>query len=988
MATSGEKPNFKIKTSADTPGGNLATMNVKGQHLQVDNFLNAQQKRLDALLYSLRDSQHHFLDYVSLLFHINYPTLPGYIKNESPPAGIKCYHPSQDTFKLVSRYVKTFNLRSMAVNQYQLEGIYLQCRKTNFNLIQGADFELWICYDSELDAHDIRLLEKKCVSINQWATSLELNVKVIPLNITAFRAGSPIPGYEEDSLLKLNTVVLNEFYATGLYLSGKIPRWWLVPPDQDPNTEEYLDSLFNDNTDLKHISLDFGPLPGLAPGELLTMGFHLLENAFDHIYSSTFNIMLLIMFLKDSSLPPTSNVYKQRIYENKTEPKEVDPNIIAHELLHQFFESNPEEHDAIELMRRCFYLSVSRHIDAQKNISYCWKKDELAIIVTHQWQWSKEQKEYIDAHGDWEDEKLMSENLQLGHRLLQSFATLSQFLKDHPTKTSLTSAQYQGIGKKLKSLFAPNENRIRLFNLNIQPIKSQEKLIFSPPKNNLATYQWQLSIGASGLNQKSYIIYRANYIFEIIAWAHFNGLLNSSSLVALNPGQSLFRELEFNDLIHSIQREFPHEDYPPTHPKIMSLPNEVFLKPPEISTLAIYINVGHDPMKQFSRQGMHQISQQSDSLSYSSTHTNLVQSVETIEINSWQEISYHVYEEDNALLTVIIQYLQHALDHPKHQVPKVIIECFCPQRNQAIKTRVEELFTSIYEKIFNIEMGSLGRFIFQLGKQIHMISVKNDKISLQSCDYRKSFIKWLEAPQTDFSPIYMDVYEKRSSTLATIFKNIIGYKINVFFLKLEKHKVQLIICDEWGSMIEWSLPWINEASLINPLYRFLRFIEAKQTHCLEVFKTIKSPENNTGIIPFKQRPIHMYEVKEEIAAPPKLTPTKLDPDSKKEQFYNFQVLVEATLENKPSVTLYCNQQTFKESELGNDVYQKCIEYLLTLHEPDQAYPCMVSDLEISHDFRSKKNTMPFQTIVYLHYKKQVEQGLNQALSHQLSQRSA
>ena len=986
MAKKSKPSKFKVQSTPRSDEEKEAMLPIRSQHPMIDRFLEVHNQRLNGCLTSLRESQQHFFEYLPLLLHANHQSLPGYVPGPLPAAGIAGYHPELSIYKLVSRYVKNYTATNHYIDQYLIEGVFLQCRQQNLKFVSGAEFEVWVCHKPNVNSLQIESLQKKCELIEKWALTLELPTKMLLVDIQEFQAGHPIPGYQDNVSAMLNTLVLDEFYSRAMHLAGRVPRWWLVPSDQESQPQTFYETLFEQQPELESITMDFGQITELATGDLITVAFHTLDQAFSDIYASVFKTAHIMALLHNAVAEPISRVIKKRIEQNNISPVDIDPNFIAYEQVEAGFHHIISTEESKELIQRSFFISISKHVDYHRRNKQAWKKDALDQLSAKWNHPPKQQQGLVTELGQWSIERMRVESSDIGHLLLEGYTLFAEKLSNHPLKAFLNKAVHHGLEDKLHTIFEKEQltdyRRILQFNINIHPLSIQEKLIISPFKAKNQALFWQISLSDPQNPQlKPQTIYRGERILETIAWAHFNGLITNHSTHAFISGPSHMREIEFNDVLQSIQKKFPHRTYSPTRPNILFLNNEHFLKPADVVHRVIYVNINQNPMEQFSREGMHQLSNQNDSLSYSISETNLVMSMDEIKFNSRQEIIIQHYSGEDSVLTLLKQFLTEVITSPCHEKPKIDVECFSLQRSQAIKQRMEDLFDKAFQKLFEPPYERQGRYIVKIGKKKHILFINNDQIEVRSSDTEKACQKILEAPQRDYSPIYLDDYGETESEKSLMLQQITPYEINVFYRKSKRTEATLMISDEWGSLIEWNIPLFNDATVVNPLFRFLRFIEEKQKHCLEVYKLMTSEKNRTGIASDKQRAINVYELRPaEGKSPNRLIQCRIDLEGKSEQFYNFQVMIESTSDHKPSITLYCNYQPFRQSEYGDFIYKKAIEYIFKQHQPERIFPCLITDLEISHEFRSEHNHLPFQTIIYLHYKQQVETALNKTLA--------
>ncbi|NVJ12437.1 class I adenylate cyclase, partial [Myxococcus sp. AM001] len=108
-----------------------------------------------------------------------------------------------------------------------------------------------------------------------------------------------------------------------------------------------------------------------------------------------------------------------------------------------------------------------------------------------------------------------------------------------------------------------------------------------------------------------------------------------------------------------------------------SVPGEVLL----------LVNVGIDPLKQFSQMNMHMTTERTDALGYSGVRENLILTIDQVTLNSWNELLVTRYDGPHALLDCLRDFLNSLPS--KGKKPNLRVRCFCRNRATAIAERVE-----------------------------------------------------------------------------------------------------------------------------------------------------------------------------------------------------------------------------------------------------------------------------------------------------------
>ena len=102
------------------------------------------------------------------------------------------------------------------------------------------------------------------------ADSLNLEVHFFLINSEQFRSGKGTPISTESSGKTQHFLLLEEFYRTAIYVAGKIPAWWLVPPHEQHNYPAYVQHLLQKRFISQHDIIDFGGLHAIPVEEFVS----------------------------------------------------------------------------------------------------------------------------------------------------------------------------------------------------------------------------------------------------------------------------------------------------------------------------------------------------------------------------------------------------------------------------------------------------------------------------------------------------------------------------------------------------------------------------------------------------------------------------------------------------------------------------------------------------------------------------------------------
>ena len=347
-------------------------------------FLNLNKLKMQRALDAITPRQKIFLEILPLLFHVNHPVLPGYVSSKAP-AGIADYAPSKLAIEKAKKLGKGFVYSKRARRIFGIESIFLMGSVGSIAYVKGSDMDLWLCHASNLSAGELELLQKKAHDIEKWGETLGLEVHFFLMDAEAFKHGAATPLSAESSGSTQHHLLLEEFYRTALYVAGRYPVWWLVPPEEENNYQAFVDNLLKQRFIERHDVIDFGGLENVPAEEFLGASFWHLYKAIDSPYKSLLKLMLMESYVDKYPNSHWSALrMKELVYEGESDVNKLDAYLILYAVLEEYFVERNEP-ERLNLMRYCFYSKLNEHeTRASKHLKQDWRQDVFNEML-QQW---------------------------------------------------------------------------------------------------------------------------------------------------------------------------------------------------------------------------------------------------------------------------------------------------------------------------------------------------------------------------------------------------------------------------------------------------------------------------------------------------------------------------------------------------------------------------------------------------------------------------
>ena len=337
-----------------SPGEEISS---KDLNAVIQRFKNLNQYRLHNVQNFLQPRQRIFLHLLPLIFHQNQALLPGFISTETP-FGIPDYHPNKSTIQAAKQFSKSYRYLRKALSYYAIDGIFLMGSVGSIAFSKTSDMDIWLCHTSSLSDDELDDLRKKAYAVEKWAQTLNLEVHFFLMDSEQFRRGENAPISSESSGQTQHYLLLEEFYRTAIYVAGKAPAWWIVPPHQEDNYSGYVEHLLTNRFISSLDVIDFGGLESVPAEEFISATLWHIYKSLGSPYKSLLKLFLMECYASEYPHPQwISRSLKEAVYHGEFDIDKLDPYLLIYEKVEEYLHLVASQ-KRLELSRQCFYLKI------------------------------------------------------------------------------------------------------------------------------------------------------------------------------------------------------------------------------------------------------------------------------------------------------------------------------------------------------------------------------------------------------------------------------------------------------------------------------------------------------------------------------------------------------------------------------------------------------------------------------------------------------
>jgi len=394
-------------------------------------FLAVNQGRMGRAMEGLAPGQQSLLRLLALFFHVNHPLLPGYV-SACTPAGVTGYEPDAPTLAAAQQLIRGFacSMGSACASE-PIHGLFLMGSLGTLAQTDQSDMDVWICLGPDLSDVALAALRKKCRRLEVWAASQGIEAHFFLIDAQRFAQGECVSQPSHGARAKpRNTLLLDEFYRTAIWLAGRTPMWWWVPAHEEARYAEFAQGLLANDVVGCDETIDLGHLAQIAPGEFLGAGLWQLFKGIESPYKSVLKLLLVEVYASEHPrVNCLSMGFKKRVYADRLDLDELDPYVVVYRRIEQYLQGRGEL-QRLELVRRSLYLKVGHKLSGSET-GMQWQR-RLLQRLTREWGWNEQHLAMLDNRSRWEAPQVSHELRALARELSVSYRSLSQLARDEP----------------------------------------------------------------------------------------------------------------------------------------------------------------------------------------------------------------------------------------------------------------------------------------------------------------------------------------------------------------------------------------------------------------------------------------------------------------------------------------------------------------------------------------------------------------------------
>lgn len=660
----------------------------------VELALIKQKQALEAMSDSF---QQVFLLLPSLL-HYHHPNLPGYLP-KTVLSGICFYQPSVDILKKLDELFAFQPSEPPSVDSCKVSALYSMGSTCSMGQSADSDLDIWVCVEQNLQPEEYQYLKQKCSLIEQWALSLGVQLTLFIVNVDRFRDKHHECLMGENCGSAQHMLLLEEFYRSANLLAGKLLLWFVIPDSFVINAQQYAsyDECIQALTECGAIDrnewIDFGSLIDLSAEEYFGASLWQLYKSIDSPFKAVLKTLLLEAY---SWKYPENKLIacqvKQAIQQNDMQYYHLDSYYMMLERVTEYLTA-VNDNQRLNLVRSCFYLKLNEKLSVDTNTN-SWRRTALTNLV-YEWGWSNEKIKDLDNCNSWKIQQARQIHEVILQTMMTGYRHLLNFGRRNNVESLISPKDLAILTRKLYATYEVLPGKVTIINSNISHDLSEPYLTFIHVKNDRVNrsgwYVYNQKPTLESIISHQYLEYSQSLV-KLVSWCYFNRLISEQTQLFYRAGDD-HSPLKLNQLVCDLQSYFSI-DFP-------SANEEDLYGPCEIRHLAIMINLKEDLTNDMQLSTTDELLGHANVFNYGIKEQSLIQSINLLYRNSWNEIRVLHFSGTLCVLDAIKTLLNRM--HKDADLPNAI-KIFC--YSQFLKNEITQQMQQLIDRCIELRLST------------------------------------------------------------------------------------------------------------------------------------------------------------------------------------------------------------------------------------------------------------------------------------------
>ncbi|MFW8602319.1 class I adenylate cyclase [Desulfobacterota bacterium M19] len=543
-----------------------------------------QARKLKAIKFN-ENTALFFFKIIPYLLHLNSPDLPGYIRTgkDKCPYGIHLFNPQKAINRnIIQRYFPKSRPPSADKDTDTARPLIhsLSTIGSIGSIAQSAksDCDYWLLVNfDEIPPEGLKLLNKKCQLIEDWAGTHDIEIHLFIMDITQTRENSFASRAEEESAGSAMKLLLKEeFFRTHILVAGKLPLWWLIPPELSvAEYQKFVAELPARERVNTSNFVDLGYIAEIPKAETFGACLWQMNKALDSPFKSVikFAYLELILGSKETS-PLVSDQLKRQVCfpemlaqtDKPLELDDIDPYLLLARAIVNFYQAETTSQRRDHLIRASLFLKTIEGMESERRSPKYADHLKTTMRLMADWGLFPEPIRHYQNFRYWRYRDLIKEGQQIHNYLIATYKRLRWYMRAFAREgigLTITNEDIAVLGRKLFTFHQKKPGKIDYIqSLSREMIEQHDitlHIVRVKGQDIFAAFQGRLD-NQSVINNQGALIKRDTHLISLLSQMIINGILTSATHLYLTKNYLPIDLSDIQALTASIIETFPTFD--------------------------------------------------------------------------------------------------------------------------------------------------------------------------------------------------------------------------------------------------------------------------------------------------------------------------------------------------------------------------------------------------------------------------------------------
>lgn len=502
---------------------------------------------------------------------------PGQDAAPFPACEITGYEPDYTATEVLARYAK----KSLPLAEkpgkrkpVQLEGVYTIGSTGTIAQAKSSDVDLWVCFDADKVPERVREhIGNKLAWLEDWADrTLGLEVHFFLMDLRSVVRNDFGYSDKESAGSTQAQLLKEEFYRTSVYVAGKKPAWWHLPPRL--SRKGYQNSLARLRSSILLSDdeiLDLGNLDDIPKEEFFGASLWQFVKAMKSPFKSAMKLALLDKYISGKDVQVLiSNRVKHNLFLGKKDLWDIDPYAVLFREVFEYYKDTRQE-DSQDLMRLAFLQKTGLHLSSRPSgrifemrgysfmeYFFPYSESEIAAHILPRQQEQDNDASIKPAN--------FEQVLSLGDKVVNFMLTTYRAIRHHFNTLDLDIAiseqDLTKLGRRIFSRLGPADNKVMLIPFVSSPKNLFTGLEFASEGKPGTPPDWLVrgDISAPGkMKSEQEEIRRDSYPERLLTWLVANKIFAPEIVLSAGAMAAPLSLPDIRDLLDTLHDVFPFE---------------------------------------------------------------------------------------------------------------------------------------------------------------------------------------------------------------------------------------------------------------------------------------------------------------------------------------------------------------------------------------------------------------------------------------------